>query len=437
MVGMKGRAVPRSCRLPLPHNTSLCVSLPLAGESEPAAETPVGECPLQGGAPRWLPPGGSPDHPLAAIRTVRAEAAMPNPAKDLFSDTTMSFGEHLEALRSHLWKAIAGVALGCAISLFFGTEIVNIIRWPLDEALRPTEGTVLGEVIDDTGVNPMRVFWAYLTGQEPPKPKPLPKKAAEKLLDIIMAATGKMDVEVPAKALADELHRVFPDQYPKLPESTDVQSIKLTLESSQIKQMQQAVLDSRKPVALSPQEPFMIYLKVSCLAGLVLASPWVFYQVWQFIAAGLYMHERKHMYGFGTLSLFLFGGGVVFCFRLVLPLVLRFLMTYNNYVGVKLEPRLSEYLTFASILPLMFGIGFQLPLIMVFLERMNIVSVQVFIDKWRISVFAISFISMMLTPPEPISMIMMMGPMVALYFMGILLCQWTSNKREVADVPSV
>ena len=357
---------------------------------------------------------------------------MPNPAKDLFSDTTMSFGEHLEALRSHLWKALAGVAIGCVFCLFFGTEIVNIIRWPLDQALLPTQG----ELIDDTGVNPIRVWWAKLTGGEPPKPKPPQQEATETLLDDI-EETGDLDVQVSAKTLVGELHRVFPQQIPDLPATAEDYKIKLTLSSPHIKLMQKAVLDSRKPVALSPQEPFMIYLKVSGLAGLVLASPWVFYQIWQFIAAGMYMHERKYMYGFGTLSLFLFGGGVLFCFRLVLPMVLIFLMTYNESVGVKLEPRLSEYLTFASILPLMFGIGFQLPLVMVFLERMNLVSVKLFVEKWRIAVFGISFVSMLLTPPEPISMMMMMGPMVALYFLGILLCKWTSNKREVAAVPSV
>ncbi len=361
---------------------------------------------------------------------------MPNPAKDLFSDTTMSFGEHLEALRSHLWKSLAGVAIGCVFCLFFGTEIVNIIRWPLDEALRPRDGEVIGEVVDDTGVNPLRKWLAQLLGWPQPVPVPPSTKKTE-LVTHIKEATGHMVVEVPSITLMSELNRVAPQQFPILPDTAQDQKIKLTLSSQEIKEMQQAVLDSRKPVALSPQEPFMIYLKVSGLAGLVLASPWVFYQIWQFIAAGMYMHERKYMYGFGTLSLFLFGVGVVFCFRLVLPMVLTFLMTYNKHVGVKLEPRLSEYLTFASILPLMFGIGFQLPLIMVFLERMNIVSVQLFIDKWRISVFAISFVSMMLTPPEPISMMMMMGPMVALYFLGILLCKWTSNKREVAAVPSV
>ncbi len=357
---------------------------------------------------------------------------MPNPAKDLFGDTTMSFGEHLEALRSHLWKSIAGVAIGCVICLFFGTEIVGIIRWPLDQALAPTGK----KFVEDTGVNPLPYIWAWMTGKELPKPVTPPIDPAEKA-PYLIEATGKMAVEIPAKTLLDELHRILPQQFPVPSDLPADQMIKLTLSSPEIELMQQTVKDSKKPVALSPQEPFMIYLKVSGLAGLVLASPWVFYQVWQFIAAGLYMHERKHMYGFGTLSLFLFGGGVLFCFRLVLPMVLIFLMKYNDYVGVKLEPRLSEYLTFASILPLMFGIGFQLPLIMVFLERMNVVTVQLFIEKWRIAVFGISFLSMLLTPPEPISMLMMMGPMVALYFLGILLCKWTSNKREVAAVPSV
>ena len=116
-----------------------------------------------------------------------------------------------------------------------------------------------------------------------------------------------MVVDLSAQQLFAELHQLAPDQVPSLPTSLGDKTIKVTVSSPEIELMQQAVLDSRKAVALSPQEPFMIYMKVSCLAGLVLASPWVFYQVWQFIAAGLYMHERKYMYGFGALSLFLFG----------------------------------------------------------------------------------------------------------------------------------
>lgn len=378
---------------------------------------------------------------------------MPPSSKDLFSDTTMSFGDHLEALRSHLWKAIAGVFLACIICLFIGEKIVHVIRYPLDKALEP-HGVKLKD--DTGGRNPISVLWAKFTGKELPKPaEPDPESPPVDPV-AIREVTGQLNVDIPVTDLLRSLHKALPNQFPAVPEkveppvsdaaapteSTAQQppkepTVQLTLSSPAIAELQQVVLDMRKPVALSPQEPFMIYLKVSGLAGLVLASPWVFYQLWQFVAAGLYMHERKYMYLFGTLSLVLFFVGVMFCFWMVLPLVLKFLMTYNEGMGVRLDPRLSEYLTFASILPLMFGIGFQLPLIMVFLERMNIVSIQVFIDKWRISVFAISFISMMLTPPEPISMIMMMGPMVCLYFLGIFLCKWTSSKRDVAPVPTV
>lgn len=369
----------------------------------------------------------------------------------------MSFGDHLEALRSHLWKAVAGVFLACIVCLFVGDRIVTVIRYPLDQALAPS-GIKLKD--DTGGLNPLKVFWAKLTGKELPKPK-APVEETE-LPIAIKSVTGQMSVDVPVRELAQSLHDTFPKQFPTVPEFAAAPAatppapenkdasppgespakpkepvLTLTLHSPAIAEMQQVVLNSRKPVALSPQEPFMIYLKVSGLAGLVLASPWVFYQLWLFIAAGLYMHERKYMYIFGSMSLVLFIVGVVFCFWMVLPLVLKFLMTYNESVGVRLDPRLSEYLSFATLLPLMFGIGFQLPLVMVFLERMNIVSIQVFIEKWRIAVFAISFISMLLTPPEPISMVMMMGPMVALYFLGIGMCKWTSNKREVAPVPTV
>lgn len=361
---------------------------------------------------------------------------MNNIPKDLFSDTTMSFGEHLEALRTHLWKAMAGVALGCIVCLFFGTEIVKVIRWPLDQALASTDK----KFIDDTGKNPIPMLWAKMWGKELPKTEPAtkdPNGTEKPPAERPSTATGVLAVEIDAGDLVAQLKRVLPGQIPDLPAEALSTPLTIQLKSPEIKQFQQAVLDSKKPVALSPQEPFMIYLKVSGLAGLVLASPWVFYQLWLFISAGLYMHERKYMYAFGTLSLVLFVVGITFCFWMVLPLVLKFFMNYNEYLDLKLEPRLSEYLSLASILPLMFGIGFQLPLIMVFLERMNLVSVQVFVEKWRIAVFAISFIAMILTPPEPISMMLMMGPMVTLYFLGILLCKWTSNKRDVAPVPSV
>ncbi|MEQ9066602.1 MAG: twin-arginine translocase subunit TatC, partial [Gimesia chilikensis] len=112
-----------------------------------------------------------------------------------------------------------------------------------------------------------------------------------------------------------------------------------------------------EPVTLAVQEAFTtIYLKVSFVAGLVLASPWVIYQIWLFVAAGLYPHERKYVYIYLPISIFLFLGGALFCFYAVFPFVLNFLLGFNKLLGVNPQIRLSEWISFAITLPLMFGL---------------------------------------------------------------------------------
>ena len=167
----------------------------------------------------------------------------------------------------------------------------------------------------------------------------------------------------------------------------------------------------------------MTYLKVSVVAGFVIASPWIFFQVWQFVAAGLFPHERKHVYRFLPMSLGLFFIGAIFCFQFVFPIVLDFLIGFNKWIGVVLRPRLSEYISFALLLPVMFGISFQLPLVMLLIERIGIVSIEGFIKNWRMAILIIAIASMLLTPSDPSSMLLMMFPLIILYFGGILLCQ--------------
>lgn len=166
----------------------------------------------------------------------------------------------------------------------------------------------------------------------------------------------------------------------------------------------------------------MTYLKVSLIAGLVLASPWVFYQLWLFVAAGLYQHERKFVYIYGSLSLVLFIVGVLFCFYLVFPFVLKFLLKFNAMIEVTPQIRLSEWISFAVLLPLMFGISFQLPLVMRFLSAISIFTPDDYRAKRRLAILVIAFLSMVLTPADPMSMLMMMFPLLGLYELGILLC---------------
>jgi sec-independent protein translocase protein TatC len=169
-------------------------------------------------------------------------------------------------------------------------------------------------------------------------------------------------------------------------------------------------------------------MKAALLLGFVLASPFVFYFVWQFVASGLYMHERRYVHIFLPFSLGLFLAGAALAFFVAIRFVLRFLLLFYEMMGVELDARLSDWISFVMILPLGFGISFQLPLVMLFLERIGIFTVNTYKSHWRISVLVIAFLSMVLTPSDPGSMLLMAGPLTLLYFGGIQLCQWMPRR---------
>ena len=183
--------------------------------------------------------------------------------------------------------------------------------------------------------------------------------------------------------------------------------------------------DSRlKLINLGTHEPFMVYMKASLVVGAMVASPLIFFFIWEFIAAGLHGHERKHIYVYLPISLGLFFAGAALAFFVVFDFVLDFLFWFNQQMGITPTPRISDWMSFVLLLPLGFGISFQLPLVMLFLERIGIFTVQTYIEKWRIAVLVISILSMFLTPADPGSMLLMGVPLVGLYFGGILLCRY-------------
>ena len=148
--------------------------------------------------------------------------------------------------------------------------------------------------------------------------------------------------------------------------------------------------DRSELVSLAPLETMTIFFMVCLVTGLVMASPWVFYQAWAFVAAGLYRHERHYVKKFLPFSLGLFLAGVFLCFFGVLPITLRFLLEFNVWLGIEPTLRLSEWMSFATILPLVFGLAFQTPLVMLFLERIGIFTVDDFRAKRKIAILIIS-----------------------------------------------
>src|SRR5712692_6827717 len=157
---------------------------------------------------------------------------------------------------------------------------------------------------------------------------------------------------------------------------------------------------------LSVQEAFVVYFKVSLMTGFVIGSPWIFYQIWMFIAAGLYPHEKKYVNYFLPFSLGLFLAGVAVCELFVMTKAVEALLWFNEWLGFEPDLRLNEWLGFAIFMPVVFGLSFQTPLVMLFLERIGILSVDSFRSKRRIAWFVMAVFAALITPSiDAISMI--------------------------------
>ena len=374
-------------------------------------------------------------------------------SKDLFDDSTMTFGEHLECLRTHLIRAIIGLAICVIGALFIGDRIVAIVRSPIDSALRKAaegEGGSKIKVEDDIADVTMTDVWQWVQesvglaepavnsetdGQNPDVPA-----QTFSSIDTGNAFDRTIEVSVMPSELARALHKYNPDGYPAAkPTSSDVveKPFTISIAAPEFQQLEAVIERQSQAVTLNVQEAFMTYIKVAFIAGLLIASPWVFREIWLFVAAGLYPHERKYVYIYLPMSLTLFTGGAVFCFYAVFPFVLKFLLGFNKLLEVQPQIRLSEWINFAVMLPVMFGVSFQLPLVMLFLERISVFEIVDYREKRRMAILVIAFLSMILTPADPMSMLLMMFPLILLYELGIILCGFNAHKPQVEGLEPV
>ncbi len=358
--------------------------------------------------------------------------------KDLFDDSVMSFGEHLEVLRTHLIRALIGLAVGVAITMAYGESVMTVIRHPIDKALDRHSVRTKREVKVQDNVKGFDFagtisHWFKEQFWGPQMSKEEQDAAALAGTTVDEAQQREVTLEVQAYDLMEQFHKLDPEHYPAPVEAIKDKRVTLNAFSDEIGTLRKQVKRIDDPITLNVQEAFMTYLKVSFIAGLIFSSPWVLYQLWLFVAAGLYPHERKYVYTYLPMSIVLFLGGAVFCFYGVFPTVLDFLLGFNERMHITAQIRISEWINFAVMMPLMFGISFQLPLAMLFLQKISIFEVSDYREKRRMAILVIAFVSMMLTPtPDPLSMMMMMFPLFALYELGILMCVFTHPKEDTA-----
>lgn len=188
------------------------------------------------------------------------------------------------------------------------------------------------------------------------------------------------------------------------------------------------LLPDGKLHVLHPADAFLITLKLAVVVGLVLGAPVIAAQVWAFVAPALYENERKYILPalFAGLGLFILGA--VMAYLWVLPTVLRILTSFQHE-SLEFIITANAYFGFAAQLILAFGLLFELPLVIVILGALGLVSPDTFARHRPLAFVIAAIVAAFLTPPDALSMVLMLGPIVVLYELGILLARVVGNRR--------
>lgn len=172
---------------------------------------------------------------------------------------------------------------------------------------------------------------------------------------------------------------------------------------------------------VSPIEKFMTHMKISLFGGFVLSSPWALYQVWRFIAPGLYENERKWGLFFVSLGSVLFFSGIAFVYYIVFPTAFKVLLFDMGYANLEEQIQLGEYLGFVVTTLLAFGAVFEMPVVLGFMAKMGLVNAAMLRKFRRYAIVLNAIIAAIITPPDIMSMLFMLAPMMLLYELSILI----------------
>jgi len=198
-----------------------------------------------------------------------------------------------------------------------------------------------------------------------------------------------------------------------------------------------AIVPGKNPdlelVFLAPAEAIWMHIKIAFISAFIISSPLIFFEIWRFVAPGLLEREKKYAIPFVFTTTVLFLIGALFCFMIILPFAMNFLLTYKTE---NLKPMLSvgKYVDFCLKFILAFGAIFELPVITVFLTRMGIVTPDFLAKNRKYAVLIAFVVAAVLTPtPDAFNQCLMAIPMVVLYEIGIWASKFLDKKKEKKD----
>jgi Tat protein translocase TatC len=278
--------------------------------------------------------------------------------------TRMTLGEHLEELRSRLVHSVLALVVVFVAAWFAREEITDWLLWPYVWARVRLEDHVFTHFQEKLAADPSLDWSEYFTRPDPTGPKDLRDSR-------------------------------------RVPET---------------------------PRGDASATGFVFYMRFCFYFALFIAGPYMLWQMWLFIAAGLYKRERRIVYGFLPLSLGLFVGGVLFGFFAILPNAL-YILASMSIDQIQYWESMDNYSSFLTGLTLATGLVFQLPVVMLVLSKVGLVQPSAYSKYRPHAIVGVVIVAGVATPPDVVSQILMAVPMLILYEVGYLLARWTVKKQ--------
>ena len=341
-------------------------------------------------------------------------------------DEEKPFLEHLDDLRSMLLRMALCLTVSTVLCAGFASNLMDILRRPVNQVWDMFEQSHLPAGVGLEAWGKAKETATALVGLDAAQRELLFRRLSpvqSQLTEAALILRG-------AQALEDDRQEAF------IREASPTAAVRSLAESLHARE---AVLTDgtgrgalKMMSAFQPGEAFMLSIKLSLYAGVVISFPLLLYFLLQFIIPGMLEHERKLLYKCMAIGFGLFLAGTLFCYFVVLPRVLTFFYTYSLEFGISNEWRIGYYLSFATQMILMFGLAFELPVVVMPFVKLGVLTYDMMKSTRRYAIVAIAILAAVITPtPDVATMMLMAVPMYALYEICIILA-WMHERKENA-----
>lgn len=327
-----------------------------------------------------------------------SSAAAPAPENEV----KLTLWDHLRELRKRILLAAYGLVVGMAAVGYWVGPLVDRLMAPVLDALKPA-------TMSEAGKAALQLA-AHAPGTSPTAQaallecatQPLVSDLAKKVLEQLAAAKGV------AQPLAAAL--------------------------AECAAMPSVAEPAKKLVYTSAIEPMMVYIKVAMYGGIFVAAPWILFQLWQFIAPGLYKRERRVVVPFLFFGTLLFYAGAAFCFWLVMPAAFPAMLQFASAGTMTPMLSISEQLSLVMAMLLGFGVVFEVPVVIAFLAMVGLVTADWLARYRRYAIIVNVVVAAIVTPTgDPLNLALMAVPMIVFYEVGIILARLLGKKKPAAE----